>query len=164
MLRRLVQTTDDLAPLVLRVALGGVVSAHGAQKLLGWFGGHGPAATTAMFEQAFGLPPALTWLVILSDSLGAVALVLGLLGRFMAAGVAAVMLGAMALVHGRWGFYMNWYGEPRGEGVEFHLLALAMAAVIVVQGSGRWSVDRLLTRRLGRHPDRAPAPRLSASR
>ncbi|HEX2091351.1 MAG TPA: DoxX family protein [Longimicrobiaceae bacterium] len=148
MLKRLIHTDDDLATFVIRVTLGLVVAAHGAQKLLGWFGGHGPAETTEMFQRAFGIPVALGWMVVLSDSLGALALVLGIFGRLAAAGTGLVMLGAIYFVHGRWGFFMNWYTQPRGEGFEFHLLALAMVIAILIRGSGRWSVDRVLTRRL----------------
>lgn len=127
---------------VLRVVSGGVVAGHGAQKLLGWFGGHGPTETMSSFERWFGLPPFVTALVIASDSFGAIALVVGLLTRVAALGVLAVMIGAIALVHGRFGFFMNWYTQPRGEGFEFHLLVIAIMIVLVVRGGGAASIDR----------------------
>jgi putative oxidoreductase len=127
---------------VARVALAVVVFPHGAQKAFGWFGGAGlPATVAAMGEQ--GLPPPVTLLVVGAETLGPVALLLGLAGRVAAAGVMAVMLGAAA-VHVPHGFFMNWSGARAGEGVEYHLLAIALAAVVVIAGSGALSVDRAL--------------------
>ncbi len=147
MFERFLHTENDVAPLILRVAAGGVVLMHGFQKFLGWFGGHGPTATMEAFAQWFGLPYALTFLVILSDFFGALFLIAGVLTRFVSATIGMVMIGAMVLVHGRWGFYMNWYGEPRGEGIEFHLLILAMTVVLMIRGGGKWSFDRFLLRK-----------------
>jgi putative oxidoreductase len=144
-------TRPDRALTLLRVVAGGVVLAHGAQKLLGWFGGHGAVETVASFQKWFGLPPAITMLVILSDSFGALALVLGLATRFVAGGILAVMIGAIALVHGRWGFYMNWYAQPRGEGFEFHLLVIAIALVLIARGGGWASVDGWIAARVARN-------------
>lgn len=149
MVRRLLSTRDELAPLILRITVGGVVLMHGFQKLLGWFGGHGPGPTMDAFEKWFGLPYALTFLVIMSDSFGALFLLLGFLTRVAAASIGLVMLGAMFIVHGRWGFYMNWYSEPRGEGIEFHLLVLGMAIVLTILGGGKASLDAYLLKRLG---------------
>ena len=171
MLKRLIRTDDDLKLLILRVTLGAVVLAHGVQKAFGWFGGGGAEETIRMFGMAWGIPAALTALVILTETLGAVSLVLGFLGRFWALAVVGIMAGAVYFVHGRWGFYMNWYGQPRGEGYEFHVLAVAMAAAVIVGGSGRWSVDRMLTRRWGgtdaghvHAGDRAAGPEAVAAR
>ena len=115
-MRRLFATEDDGALTVLRVTAGGVILAHGLQKLLGLFGGHGVQATVQAFQQWFHMPPWLTMLVILSDSFGSVLLILGFATRFAAASASLVMVGAIVLVHGRHGFYMNWYSQPRGEG------------------------------------------------
>ena len=100
-------------------------------------------------------------LVILAESVGAVALALGLFGRFMALGIAAAMVGAVAMVHGHVGFFMNWSGQQAGEGYEYHLLALAMAVAVMIRGSGAWSIDLALQRRLGARPveDAAPSAR-----
>lgn len=150
MLRRFFATPDEVALTIVRVTVGGVLLPHGLQKLFGWFGGHGPSETMSSFEQWFGLPPAMTALVIAAESLGAIALVAGFASRFMAAAIGAVMIGAITLVTGRWGFFMNWYSEPRGEGFELHLLVLGMVAAIVWRGGGRWSVDRAIAARLDR--------------
>ncbi len=144
MLTRLLATSDSVTPTILRVALGGVVLGHGLQKVFGWFGGYGLQGTMGFFA-SLGMPSVLGALVIISDLLGSLALIAGLATRFSAAAAGAVMLGAMALVHLPNGFFMNWSGAPRGEGYEFHLLALAMAATLVLSGGGRASLDRLLT-------------------
>jgi putative oxidoreductase len=142
-------TNDDITPTILRVALGGVVLAHGLQKVFGWFGGYGIQGTMGFFG-SLGMPPALGALVIISDFLGSLALIAGLATRFSAAAAGLVMLGAVALVHAPNGFFMNWAGAPHGEGYEFHVLALAMAASLVVTGGGRASLDRWLGTRVGR--------------
>jgi putative oxidoreductase len=147
MLRRFFATPDEVALTVVRVTVGGVILPHGLQKLMGWFGGHGPAETMASFEKWFGLPPALTALVIAAETFGALALILGFASRFVAAAIGAVMVGAITLVTGRWGFFMNWYSEPRGEGFELHLLVLGMVAAIVWRGGGRGSIDRAIAAR-----------------
>jgi putative oxidoreductase len=147
MFRKLIATRNDYAVFVVRVVLALVIFPHGAQKLLGWFGGYGPAGTVGYFKQGLGVPPAVTWLVILGESLGAVALLLGLVGRFMAFGIAATMVGAVLMVHGHNGFFMNWGGKAPGEGFEYHLLAIAMALAVMIRGSGALSIDLALQRR-----------------
>jgi putative oxidoreductase len=142
-------TTDSVTPTLLRVALGGVILAHGLQKVFGWFGGYGIDGTMGFFK-SLGMPGALGALVILSDFVGSLAIIAGLLTRFSAGAAFAVMLGATALVHWPNGFFMNWGGAPHGEGYEFHVLAMAMAASLVVSGGGRASLDGWLGRKLGR--------------
>lgn len=111
------------------------------QKLFGWFGGHGPAETVDSFGTWFGLPPAVTVLVIAAETAGALLLILGLLTRFAALSIGMVMVGAIHFVVGRWGFYMNWYSGQRGEGFEYHVLVLGMVVALLIQGAGRWSLD-----------------------
>ena len=145
MLKRLVQTEDDIGMLIVRLALGVVIFPHGAQKLLGWFGGHGYAGTMQFFTGQLGLPAAVTFLVILAEFFGALALIVGFLGRLGAFGVLCVMLGAIFMVHQQHGFFMNWYGNQKGEGFEYHLLAIGMALAVLIKGSGALSVDRSLS-------------------
>jgi putative oxidoreductase len=142
-----VSTGDSVLPTLLRLALGAVIFGHGLQKVFGWFGGYGISGTMGFFASV-GIPSVLGALVIVSDFLGSLALMAGLLTRFSAAAAFAVMLGALWLVHLPNGFFMNWGGAPHGEGYEFHLLAMAMAASLVVSGGGRGSVDAWLGRKL----------------
>ncbi len=144
LLGRVLATEADWSATTARAALGLVMLPHGAQKLLGWFGGYGWSGTMGYFT-ANGLPYPVAALVILIESVGALALVAGLAGRVMAAGVAAVMVGAVTTVHLANGFFMNWTGAQPGEGFEYHILALALAAVVMISGSGAASVDRALS-------------------
>ena len=159
MLRRFLRTEQSYALLALRLTLAIVIFPQGAQKLLGWYGGFGLDGTMQFFA-SIGVPAVLGLLVITSDFFGALALAAGLGGRLAAFGTASVMLGAMLLVHGQYGFFINWYGAQPGEGIQFHLLALAAAIVLMVKGSGAWSVDRLLVRQHGGPvPSAMPEPR-----
>jgi putative oxidoreductase len=142
MLRRLLATTNDSVPLIARLVLGLVILPHGLQKTLGLFGGYGLEGTLG-FMTSQGIPLALAVLAIAAEAAGALGLVLGLFGRVASFGVASVMAVAALMVH-RSHFFMNWNGTQGGEGYEFHLLAIALAAIVMVRGSGRWSLDRLL--------------------
>jgi putative oxidoreductase len=145
MLRKLMQTDDDVGRLIVRLALGLVMFPHGAQKLLGWFGGNGFAGTLQFFTSQLGLPVAVAFLVILAEFFGAISLITGFLGRVGAFGILCVMLGAIFMVHLPNGFFMNWYGNQKGEGIEYHLLAIGMALAILVKGSGAFSIDRSMS-------------------
>lgn len=147
MLKQLIRTDDHLANFFVRVALAIVIWPHGAQKVLGWFHGAGPAQTIEFFNRAWGIPPFVTVLVMLAEFVGTVLLLAGFLSRFAAFCIGLVMAGAIYFDTGKWGFFMNWYGQPRGEGFEFHILVFGMVAAILAAGAGRWSVDRMLTRR-----------------
>jgi putative oxidoreductase len=157
----MLSTDRDRTLLVQRVALGLIMFPHGAQKLLGWFGGYGFSGTMGFFTQTMHLPAALAFLIIVAESVGAIALVLGAGTRLAALGLASVMLGAIFTTHLDAGFFMNWSGTVRGEGFEYHLLALALALPLVVRGGGALSVDGALAARLGSvvaplsHPSRA---------
>jgi len=146
MLKSLMRTDDDAGMLIVRLALGIVMFPHGAQKLLGWFGGHGFAATMKEMT-GMGLPAVVVVLVILIELFGALSLILGFLGRVGAFGILCVMVGAIFTVHLPNGFFMNWAGNQKGEGFEYHLLAIGMALAVLVRGSGRWSIDRRMSER-----------------
>jgi len=144
----LLSTRRDPALLCARVVLGLVMFSHGAQKVLGWFGGGGPGATITSFEQHLGLPSILAVLVMAAEFLGGLGLIAGLLSRVAAGGIVLVMFGAVALVHARLGWFMNWTGTQAGEGIEYHLLAIALGIVVFMRGGGACSVDRVLARRV----------------
>lgn len=135
-----------------RLVLALVMIPHGAQKLLGWFGGYGFSGTMAFFTDTMHLPAPLALLVILGESFGPVLLALGLFSRVSAFGISAIMLGAIATTHAQHGFFMNWFGAQGGEGFEYHLLALALSIPLTIAGGGRYALDTWLAERLGRLP------------
>jgi putative oxidoreductase len=156
MLRKLLYTDPDVSLLLARLALGLVILPHGLQKLFGWFGGYGIAGTMGYFG-SLGIPALFGFLAIVAESFGGLALLAGLLTRVAALGIGSVMLVAMLLVHLPNGFFMNWFGNQQGEGVEYFILAGGLALVLIIRGAGAWSLDRLLMkwRPLSEHP--APA-------
>jgi putative oxidoreductase len=137
---------DGFAPLAARLFLAPVMFAHGAQKAFGWWGGYGFEGTMGFFKQTIGLPSPMAFGIIVLELLGPVFLLLGLFTRPIAAGLVAVMIGAIASVHGQFGFYMNWSGAQAGEGFEFHLLVIGLALSLLFSGSGRLALDRRLAR------------------
>jgi len=140
MLRGLIKTNHSHVLAVIRIVLGIVFFAHGAQKALGWFGGAGFSATMTGFESR-GIPAVLAFLAIMAEFLGGIGLILGLLGRVAAFGITCNMLVAIATVHAQNGLFMNWGGRQKGEGFEYHLLVLAITVAVMIGGSGAWSVD-----------------------
>ena len=145
MLTALLTTGNVWTLTLLRVALGVVIFPHGAQKALGWFGGYGIKPTMGFLTQNVGLPSPIAGLVIAAEFLGSLGLIFGAFGRVAAFGVLAVMIGAVVTSHLKVGFFMNWGNTPdRGEGYEYHILAIAMAVTVIVSGSGALSLDRLL--------------------
>jgi len=142
----LVETNGGIVPLILRLTLALVMLPHGAQKTLGWFGGHGFRDTMADFTKS-GFPPALAFLAVMAEFLGPLGLAVGLLTRVAALGIAVVMLVAILTVHRQHGFFMNWRGTQAGEGVEYHVLALGLALALIVNGAGAWSIDALIAHR-----------------
>ena len=155
-MRKWMATSKDPALTMLRGVVGVVFFAHGAQKMLGWFGGPGFSGTLKGFSAFLHIPAPLTLLVIAAEFLGGLALIAGLFTRVAAAGTAVNMAVAAALVHLPNGFFMNWTRAQKGEGFEYHLLAIAAAAVLMVRGGGAWSLDRALAR-----PERASPVRLA---
>jgi putative oxidoreductase len=148
LVRRVIETDAGWGATIARVTLGLVILPHGLQKTLGLFGGYGFEGTMGFLTGTAGLPWLVAATVILAESAGALGLIVGAVGRVAAAGVGAVMLGAIATVHWSNGFFMNWAGTQAGEGFEYHLLALALVAIVLRAGSGAVSIDRALAARL----------------
>jgi len=145
MLKRLLQTTNDPVFTIIRLMLGLVFFAHGAQKMLGWFGGYGFSGTLSAFSTS-GMPIPLALFVILTEFFGSVALICGAFARVASGAIALLMVGAIAIVHAHFGFYMNWFGQQKGEGFEYHLLAIGLAVAVLVRGAGSFSIDGLLSK------------------
>lgn len=145
-LQFLIQTNSSLAPLFARLALGIVMFPHGAQKVLGWYGGHGFSGTMQFFTGMMHIPAVFAFLAIAAEFAGSLGLITGLLSRVAAFGIACNMIVAVATVHHANGFFMNWMGNQKGEGFEYHLLAIGLALVVMIQGAGAASLDGLLSK------------------
>lgn len=146
MLAWITNTRSDLGLTVERLILGSVFFAHGAQKVLGLFGGPGLTNIVAFFEQ-MGLPTFVAWGVPFVEFLGGIGLILGLYTRIWAIGIGAIMIGAIPLAHTQYGFFMNWFNTQAGEGFEYHLLALALSFSLALHGGGSFSMDHSRTRK-----------------
>jgi putative oxidoreductase len=144
MLRKLFATEDSAATSLLRLVLGIVFFAHGAQKMLGWFGGPGFSGTMGMFTGYLHIPAPFAFLAIAAEFFGGLGLILGFLTRIAAFGIAVNMVVAVVMVHSSNGFFMNWTGTQKGEGFEYHLLALAVTTFLMIRGAGAFSVDRVI--------------------
>ncbi len=145
MLKRLMGTSNDVSLTILRLFLGVVFLAHGAQKMLGCFGGYGFHATMGAFTH-MGMPAPVAFLIICTEFFGGLGLIVGLLTRIASLGVGGLMIGAIFMVHLQNGFFMNWMGTQKGEGIEYHLLVLAMAAALLLRGAGAFSLDRTFSK------------------
>lgn len=149
LLQDLFSTNSDWILTAIRIILGIIFFAHGAQKLLGWFGGSGLQSTMKTMHELLGLPVPVAFLTVATEFFGGLGLIVGLLSRLAALGIGVTMVAAIVMVHGRNGLFLNWFGEREGHGYEYHLLAIALALAIIVRGSGAVSLDRLLYLSLG---------------
>lgn len=140
-MKKVFQTNDSAALTISRVMLGLALFPHGAQKLLGWFGGYGFNATMGFLTGGMNLPWIIAFLVIIIEFFGALALILGMGTRIISVAVIFLFAGIIFTSHGQNGFFMNWGGKQAGEGFEYHLLVIAMAVTLLIGGAGKWSVD-----------------------
>ena len=147
MFRKLIATDNDIATTILRLVVGVVFFAHGAQKMLGWYGGYGFSGTMGFFTGMMHIPAPFAFLAIAAEFFGGLGLIFGLLTRVAAFGIFCNMAVAVAMVHHNFGLFMNWTGAQKGEGYEYHLLVLAMMVFLMIRGAGTASVDRLLSSR-----------------
>lgn len=146
MFKNILSTKSEWVGLVTRVTIGLVIIPHGLQKLFGMLGGYGFAGTMGFFTNTMHLPWIIGFAVIIIESLGSLSLILGFASRAWAALMVAVMIGAVATSHLQNGFFMNWFGAQAGEGYEFHLLVIGLAIATLIVGSGKYSIDRLITK------------------
>jgi putative oxidoreductase len=142
MIKKIFQTNDDAALLVLRLLLGIVFLPHGMQKLIGFSG------TMEFFTTKLGVPAVFAFLAIMAEGLGSLGLITGLLTRVAAVGIAVNMAVAVYMLHWQYGFFMNWFGNQKGEGYEYHLLAIAIAVALMIKGGGRWSIDKAIAEKM----------------
>lgn len=140
-MKKIFTTNENHTATIIRIVLGVILFPHGAQKLFGWFGGYGFNGTMGFLTGTAGLPWILALLVILIEFFGALALIFGFATRIVAVGIISLFTGIVLTSHSQNGFFMNWYGNAKGEGYEFHLLIIGMAIALLVSGAGKWSVD-----------------------
>ncbi len=152
MLNKLVKTNEDYALTIARLVLGVLFFIHGDQLMLGWFGGHGFSGSMEFFTQQLGIPAPFALLAICAEFFGGLMLIVGFLGRVAALTIICIMAVAIAKVHWQFGLFMNWFGTQKGEGFEYHLLAITIGVMVALRGSGALSLDRLLARLRGSAP------------
>ena len=141
LIQTIAATQAEWTGLVLRLALAAMILPHGAQKLLGWFGGYGFKGTMGYFTETAGLPAIIAFLVIMGEFFGGLMLLAGIGTRLGALWVGVIMLSAMFMVHWQNGYFMNWFGAQKGEGIEFFVLAIGIAVALIISGGGKFSVD-----------------------
>jgi putative oxidoreductase len=146
MLRALLATRNDWYLTVLRLAAGIMILPHGLQKTFGWFGGPGFTKTMGFFTNGEHIPAVFAFLGIMAEFLGGIGLILGFLTRIAAFGVLVNMVVAIVAFNSRFGFFMNWGGNQKGEGIEFHLLAIAILLGVMLRGAGPVSIDRAIAK------------------
>ena len=146
MYRFIYKTSNSPAQLIIRLALAVVIFPHGAQKVFGWFGGPGFSKTLQIFS-GMGFPTWSTVLLMITETLGSLFLAFGILTRLCALAIGASITICMSMYHVQYGFFMNWFGKQQGEGIEYHILVIAIALALVISGGGMLSADRHLERR-----------------
>ena len=146
MINTLFSANGDWVGLILRLTIGLIIFPHGAQKMLGWFGGYGFNGTMGFFTGTAGLPYIVGLAVILLEFGGSLLLVAGLGTRIIALGFIGLMIGIILTSHLPNGFFINWYGSQPGEGYEYHLLVIGLAVALLIEGAGRYSVDSVIAR------------------
>jgi putative oxidoreductase len=144
MIEMLTATHADWVVGIARIVLGIMFFAHGAQKMLGWYGGPGLASSMRTFTEDLHLPSILAFLLIAGELFSGIGLIVGLFSRIAALVIALTMIGAIATVHFRFGLFLDWFGTQKGHGIEYHLLAIALALIVVVKGAGAFSLDHLV--------------------
>lgn len=146
-MKKVFTTNENYTATIIRIVLGVTLFPHGAQKLLGWFGGYGFNGTIGFLTGAIGLPWILALLVVLIEFFGAIALIVGFATRIVAVGIISLFTGIIFTAHLANGFFINWSGQQQGEGYEYHILVIGMAIALLVSGAGKWSVDYALQKK-----------------
>lgn len=144
MKNKIFQTNNDWTGLATRLSIGLVLFPHGAQKLLGWWGGYGFSGTMGFFTDTMNLPWLIAFMVIVIEFFGALSLIAGFASRLWSVLTIILFIGIILTSHLEHGFFMNWFGNQQGEGYEFHLLIIGLAIATLINGSGKYSVDNLI--------------------
>lgn len=147
LVKKLLKTHPNMGYSIARLTLGLVIFPHGAQKLLGLFGGYGYTATMESFTTQMGLPSFVAFSIIIIEFFGSISLILGLFSRFWAVSLIGMFIGIIYTTQLANGFFMNWFGNQAGEGYEYSLLIIGLALIIMVNGSGTWSIDKLISKK-----------------
>ena len=137
-------TENNWIGLILRLVLGIIMLPHGAQKLFGLFGGYGFTGTMKYFTETIKLPFIIAFLVIGIEFFCSIALIAGFGSRVCAILFIVIMTGAILTINYPNGFFMNWFGNQKGEGYEYHLLIIGICIALLVTGSGKYSIDGLI--------------------
>ena len=148
MIKKILNTKSNWGALVARLTLGIVLFPHGAQKMLGWFGGYGFTATLDAFTQQMGLPWLVAFVVICIEFFGSIFLILGFASRLWSLAIGGLFIGIIFTTHLEHGFFMNWYGNQAGEGYEYALLMVGIAGAVLMNGSGKYALDTQLIKHL----------------
>lgn len=147
MLKTILKTDNSVSPLFIRLALGAVFFAHGAQKVLGWFGGSGFEKTINIFSTQLHFPFWLTLILMFVEFFGSLGLILGFLTRPSALAIGTAMSVCAYMNHLKNGFFMNWFGQQKGEGFEFHILVVGISLALLIKGGGLISIDRIFSKK-----------------
>ena len=139
-------SSNDWRGLILRLTLGLIIFPHGAQKALGWFGGYGISGTMGFFTDTMNLPWLIAFMVIVIEFVGSISLIAGFASRIWSGWIIVLMLGIILTSHIDNGFFMNWFGNQKGEGYEYHLLIIGLSITTLINGSGKFSLDESLTK------------------
>lgn len=145
---KIFKTDNNISTTILRLTLGLIMFPHGAQKMLGWFGGPGFTATMTYFTDVMGIPGLFAFLAIITEFFGSLALIAGAMTRIWAFGFSILMTVAIFMNHIQYGLFMNWTGQKAGEGFEYHLLVIGIAIALTILGGGKWSLDNQVTQKI----------------
>ncbi|MFD2587230.1 DoxX family protein [Croceitalea marina] len=146
LVKQLLKTNPNIGLSIARLTLGLVIFPHGAQKLLGLFGGYGYSGTMDFLTTQMGLPSIVAFSVIMIEFFGSISLILGFFSRFWAIALVGMFTGIIITTQLEHGFFMNWFGNQEGEGYEYSLLVIGLALSVTVNGSGKWSIDGLISK------------------
>lgn len=144
MTQKIFSTNDDLTGFVTRLTIGLIMFPHGAQKIFGWFGGPGYTDEMMFFTETLHIPWLIAFTVIIIEFFGAISLIIGFASRLWAGAMIILFIGIIFIGHVDNGFFMNWYGDQKGEGYEYHLLIIGLSLATLISGSGKYSIDRIL--------------------